>query len=523
MIFTRGAMISVEELVTHNKKYLKAIISCQTALFVGVLLRLLLFTLDDSLWRDEAMLLMGLPSVSIPELFKELPYAQRCPLALALLWKCMMGLGMTGAHWMRLPSLAAGIAQLFIFALLARMIFSQAKSQPNVVIWLAAVAPQLILFSNQTKPYIFDVLCATLLIFLALPFFLGNEQQSQRYVPLILASWFSLTISYPATFVVGGICAGLLIKNGLRKPRPLLALCLGTAIIVLLSLTLAGESSSYMQSFWEKGYEGFPKLHVVWWVRALAHSLFFGLSSPSYLGIIKVSLFFGWLFAPLCALGSIHLWRTKQHGLLCVLLSPLLFCLSASFFHRYPFHSRLILFTMPHVFILLSYGIIHVSSYFRLKLIVQWGLWTAVALCCIISIVEYSYPCKGIRHGLSYIASREKPGDKIIVDLYASQVVRYYQMLAHKDQRVSFPHADLMYEWQDQTKSKGRPTPDEIVNWLPAKSRIWVLAEADQYHRNLTPLTRTSVQIMNGLLMRSRKVVHSLEVPRVLVICFSNE
>ena len=510
-------------MVDNSKKYVKAIISCQTALFVGVLLRLLLFALDDSLWRDEAMLLMGLRSISIPEIFQELPYAQRCPFALALLWKSMMGLGMAGTHWMRLPSLAAGIAQLFIFAQLARMIFSQSKSQPNVVIWLAAVSPQLILFSNQIKPYIFDVLCATLLIFLALPLFLRQEQQGQRYLPLIVASWFSLIISYPATFVVAGICVGLFIKNGLRKFGPILTLCLGTVIIALLTLTLAGESSSYMKIFWEKGYVGFPKLDVMWWGRALAHSLFFGLSSPSYLGIVKLSLFFGWLFAPLCALGIIHLWRTKQHGLLCLLLSPLVFCLTASLLHRYPFHSRLILFSMPHVLILFSYGIIHISSYSRLKLIAQGGLWTVVAVCFIISIIEYSYPCKGIRHGLSYIASREKSGDKIIVDLYASQVVRYYQMLAHQDQQIEFPHADITYEWQDQTKSKGRPTPDEIVGWLPGQSRIWILAEAEFYHRNLTPLTRTSVRILNGLLMKSRKVVHSLEVPRVLVVCFSNE
>jgi hypothetical protein len=513
----------VEELVDNNKKYLKAILSCQAALFVGVLLRLLLFALDDSLWRDEAMLLMGLRSISIPEIFQELPYGQRCPFALALLWKSMMGLGMAGTHWMRLPSLAAGIAQLFIFAQLARKIFSQSKSQPNVVIWLAAVSPQLILFSTQIKPYIFDVLCATLLIFLALPFFLREEQQGQRYVPLIAASWFSLIISYPAVFVVGGICAGLFIKNGLRKFGPHLTLCLGTVIIVLLTLTLAGESSSYMKMFWEKGYEGFPKLDVMWWGRALAHSLFFGLSSPSYLGIAKLSLFFGWLFAPLCALGIFHLWSTKQHGLLCLLLSPLVFCLTASMLYRYPFHSRLILFAMPHVLILLGYGVIHMTTYVRLKLIVQGGLWTVVALCFIISVVEYSYPCKGIRHGLSYIAARERPGDKIIVDLYASQVVRYYQVLADQDQQVEFPRADITYEWQDQTKSKGRPTPDEIVGWLPGQSRIWILAEADFYHRNLTPLTRTSVGIMNGLLMKSRTVVHSLEVPRVLVVCFSNE
>jgi hypothetical protein len=91
------------------------------------------------------------------------------------------------------------------------------------------------------------------------------------------------------------------------------------------------------------------------------------------------------------------------------------------------------------------------------------------------------------------------------------------------DKRIRFPHADLIYEWQDLTKSMGRPSPDEIVDYLPDKSRTWILAEADQYHRNFTPLTRTSVQVMNGRLMRSRKVMHSLEVPRVLVVCFSNK
>ena len=168
------------ELVHIKKKIYHIIISWQAAVLVGVLLRLLLFLVDDSLWRDEAKFLMGLYTVSKEELFSELPFGQRSPFALGLLWKSMMETLVGSTHLMRLPSLAAGIAQLFVFTFIVKNIFSHNNNQSNIVIWITAVSPNLILFSDQVKPYIFDVFFSTLLTALALPFFLRENQQSKQ-------------------------------------------------------------------------------------------------------------------------------------------------------------------------------------------------------------------------------------------------------------------------------------------------------------------------------------------------------
>jgi hypothetical protein len=510
----------VQGLVFNKKKFFKAIVSWQAALCIGVLLRLLLFLVDDSLWRDEAKLLMSLYLVPIEEIFNELPYDQRCPFALSMLWQSMIENGMGSNHWIRLPSLVAGISQLFIFAFIIRSIFKQNNNLPNLVIWIAAVSPKLILYSNQVKQYIFDVFFSTLLIAFALPFFLKEKQQIKQSLILILVSWASLFFSYTATFVVGGICVGLFINYGFRRLWLFLTISLGLAIFVMFILTASGETSLYLQNFWNRD---FPEASIVWWGKALAHSFFFGLSSPTYIWTKEFFLLFGWLFLPLSALGIINLWRKKQNGLLCLLLFPSLFCLAASFLHKYPYGDRLILFMMPQILILLGFGLIYILSYPRLKLMVQGVLWTAISLCLVLSIIEYSYPCKGIRYGLDYIASREKQGDIIVVDLYASQVVRYYQVLAKGDKRIKFPHAEFVFEWQDESKYKGRPTPDEIVSRLPSNSRIWIIAEFGYRHRHLTSSTRGFVKEMQHILMKSRKELYHVEVPRLLVICFSKE
>jgi hypothetical protein len=202
---------------------------------------------------------------------------------------------------------------------------------------------------------------------------------------------------------------------------------------------------------------------------------------------------------------------------------------------------------MPQITVLLGLGQIHISSNLngckfivvdysqqeerivaalsneKLERIAQWGLWTTIILCCIISIVEYSFPCKGIKSGLDYIAHREKQGDIIIVDEYASQVVKYYQTLAEKEKHKKFPQAELVFPWPDETNKKGRPTTEEVIERLPSKSRIWIIAESNGYHRSLISSNLPSVTEMINTLMDSRKTLYKLKVPRLLIVCFSGE
>jgi hypothetical protein len=518
--------------------------SWQAPILVGGLLRLLLFFSDDSLWRDEASLLMGLYSVSNSDLFSELPFGQRSPFALALLWKSMMENIIGTTYIMRLPSLAAGIAQLFVFTLTIKKLFKPNNYQVNLAIWIVAVSPNLILFSNQIKPYIFDVLCSTILIALSLPFFLRKQVHVKQSILLILASWASLFFSYPCSFVVGGICLGLLFDYGFRRLPLLLTLSIGTFVILIFIFIESGETSEYLSDFWKSCY---PEASIWWWLRALGHTLFFGLSSPTFLSTKELLLIFGWLFFPLCALGAMNLWKMKKIGLLCSLLFPSVICLAASFLHKYPYGGRLILFMMPQYVVLLSLGLVYILSNSTayssaLQIIAQskttiigkvvknksakvahYGVVAMIILCGIISILEYSYPCKGIRSGLDYIALHEKERDIVIVDEYASQVVKYYQLLAKKDNSRQFPESDFIMPWQDPIKREGRPKIEEVADHLPFDSRIWIIGESEGYHRHLTTSNSLIVTKMVTTLMDSRQKLFQLDVPRLFVACFSEK
>ena len=532
------------EIAGKNKYPIDILTSWKTALWVGIFLRLVLFFTDGSLWRDEAKLLMSISSVPLGDLFLELPLGQRAPFALALLWKYIME-GLAGSTLLlRGPSVIAGISQLLIFAFIVLKTNPKTNKLRNAVIWITAVSPNLILFGNQVKPYVFDVFFSTLLIGLALPFFWSEKQKAIHAIALILGSWISLLSSFPSWFVVAGICLGIFVEYGFKRMRLLATLSCGSLAIVIFIYTASGEPSNFLLNFWAAH---FPAAKVWWWTKALAESLFWGSASPTYLSAINLFYVFGWLFLLLCGFGAYNLWRSKRQGLLCILLIPTISCLIASALHKYPYGNRLILFMMPQINILVAFGLIHITRQMRLRdpiaapnprrevgtkavpskaklqKAAHWGLWIMVVLCSLISMAEYLRPCKGVKQGLGFIALHEKKGDTVLVDEYASQVVNYYRLLAAKDNQGWFPRAELVIPRQNETEESGKLTAKEATALLPSESRVWLIAEPEGYHRRLNTSFLPITNSMAARLMESRKVIYYLKVPRVLVICFSEE
>ncbi len=110
-----------------------------------------------------------------------------------------------------------------------------------------------------------------------------------------------------------------------------------------------------------------------------------------------------------------------------------------------------------------------------------------------------------------------------MVDEYASQVVNYYRLLAAKDNQGWFPRAELVIPRQNETEESGKLTAKEATALLPSESRVWLIAEPEGYHRRLNTSFLPITNSMAARLMESRKVIYYLKVPRVLVICFSEE
>lgn len=518
----------------QTRKFIAATVgSWGVALLAGALLRLLLFLIDDSLWRDEAKLLMALDSVSLDGLFRELDLGQRAPFGLALIWKGLLAIQADGRHLLRLPSLVAGIAQLAVFAAALRRMVPKEDKTAVVLVWIMALAPNLILFSNQIKPYIFDVFLSTLLVHLALPLLGPGSPSRTRVVFLALTAWAGLFFSYPSWFVVAALCCALALRHGWAGFRTWLGIGLGSLVIVLYIWLSSDSTNSFLQSYWTKGY---PRASGWWWFMALAQSLFRGLSSPTFLSTKNLFYLFGWLYLLLLVRAVIRLWRAGERALPALLILPALFCLAAAALHQYPFRDRLILFLTPLVHLLLAFGLpgpdpgqsrpgqsLPLSARPEpgrtLKGVAVWGLGALAFLCGAVSLAEYSQPCAGVRFGLGIVAQEERPGDLLLADGYACQVVEYYRT---RDQgRAGFPAARLIVPWADETSQAPNLEPARVAESLPPGSRVWVIAEATGYHRRLRADFRADTRKLVESLSASRQVVYRMEVPRLMLLCFS--
>ena len=469
---------------------------------------------------------MALRAVSFKDLFLELPFGQRAPFGLALVWKGLLALQADGRHLLRLPALVAGIAQLPLFWAATKGL-DQGQKAPVAVLWIMAVAPNLILFGSQVKPYVFDVFFSTLLLYLARPFLLPGWPGPGRAIALFAGVWISLFFSYPSWFVAAGLCCALFIHNGFKRPWLWGGLGLGSLLIVLFIWSGSGQTGDFLQTFWAEGY---PRAAGWWWFMALAQSLFGGLSSPTFLATKDLFYLFGWLYLPLCVFAFLRLRRQKRYGLLGLLLLPSLFCLAAAALHAYPYRGRLILFMMPQIHLLLAWGLPGLASrpgptlsrpgFQRIAL---WGMAALILLCGGVSLAEYAYPCQGVRSGLELIARQEQEGDLIIVDEYAAQVVNYYGSLRSGGEPGRFPESRLIIPWDDETSQVGKKEPARVAESLPPGSRVWVIAEAAGYHRRLRADFRPDTMKLVEVLSRSRNMVQRLLVPRLMVICFSPE
>jgi uncharacterized membrane protein len=172
-------------------------------ILVGVVIRLGYYSLDRSLWRDEAMLAYNLIDRSYSELLKPLEYNQHAPPLFLLVERLIVSHLGHGEKALRLQSLAAGIVSVLLFGSLARRLLNERAAL--VATMLFALSPLLIRYSAEVKPYSGDLLCAVMLV-------LASSVSDPRrtlsvgcLVPLSVAGIIAILYSFPSVFVLMGL------------------------------------------------------------------------------------------------------------------------------------------------------------------------------------------------------------------------------------------------------------------------------------------------------------------------------
>lgn len=395
-------------------------------LSAGVLLRVIAYLKDRSMWYDEAMLAHNIVSRPFAGLLKPLDYAQGAPIGYLAAVKGAAAIFGANEFALRAVSAAASILALALMAVAIR--HSLAGTERRVAAALLALCPAFIYFAGESKQYSTDVLAAAALLVAGLRF--RDAPTTGRAAMLALAGVTAMWLSHPAIFVLAALV--ILIATDVWSTRYVVPAA--TAVLVTI-VWLAGFALLYainlrdlarnhdLLNFWADSFAPrSPTRFPLWlWSR---YWLMFGDSFGDVAGY-----FVGWLFAIGCA----GLWKSRR-DLVWLAVGPLLFALAASALRVYPFGgstngdidaSRFTLFALPAVILCCAAGWQSLSR--------PTSSFVAASLAVVVfapmlraSIKETQNDTEQMRPLIERLQREAKPGDHVYLYMNAEPAYSFY-------------------------------------------------------------------------------------------------
>ncbi len=351
-------------------------------LAAGVVLRLATYAWGRSLWMDEGSLAGNILGHSPLRLFEPLSNVQAAPPGYLFAERVLSALS-GGSRWiLRLPSLAAGLAALWLVARPARRHLTQTPAL--LTLWLCAFSDDLVYYASELKPYSTDVAITLLCLNAALDFEPPEPpRRPRRWAGLlalgVVAPWFS-----PASiFILGATIVVWLVGNLRARRRRATAAVAGLGLIWLASAAtsraamLTQLTGGGMWTFWDFA---FPP-------RILSTREDLAKLVRIMLDVFVNPLNLVWPVLPwptvlvAAAVFATGVWRlARENGRLCALaILPVFFAFAAAWLRVYPFHGRLILFLFPLFAVVIAQALFYIYDRLRCRFDRRAG-WLAVAL-----------------------------------------------------------------------------------------------------------------------------------------------
>ncbi len=334
----------------------------------GVAIRLGEYLGGRSLWTDEATLSLNIATRSFGQLAAPLDFHQAAPLGYLWAARAVTSLLGVGELTLRLVPLLAGCALLVVAWRLGTRLLGRRGGL--AVLAVTAVSPALAYYSNEAKPYSSDALVAALLLWLGVVV-VERRPRPADTATLALAGAVAVWCSAPAAFVLAGIGLVLGLPAIWSRDRARIAQAAAMGIAWAVSFAGAwlavyrdGSGGGYMHDYWEGGFLSFESARAT--ARSLkeasqvAWNLFVTVPSSSLPARREQLLLASLALAvtALAVLGLRRLRRTRGPAMAWLVAAPLLVTAAASLAELYPVSTRLVLFLVPPLFLLVGAGLV---------------------------------------------------------------------------------------------------------------------------------------------------------------------
>ncbi|HET7233984.1 MAG TPA: glycosyltransferase family 39 protein [Longimicrobium sp.] len=410
------------------------------ALLIGVLLRLAQYAVNRSLWMDEALLASNFLDGPWSRLLETFERGQTAPLGFLALVKGAAALLGRAELALRLPTLVAGLATLAFLPRVARR-YTTRRALPFAVATVA-LAPYLVYYSSEVKPYAFDALCSVAV--LALAHDAARRPHGRRLAAAFaLAGAVAVWLSQPAVFMLAG--TGTVLGARALRRRDLSALRLLAPVALAWAASFAGSyavarhqlgDAAYMKAFWRTGFAPLPPRAAgdwLWLPRMLARVF---REPMGVVGHDTSALSAVATAAALLLFAAGAAWMARHRRLrLALLLAPAGAALLASAAHVYPFGAelstggRVLVFLLPSLALVMAEGVAAAP-----RLIPGSAGRAALAAAAALALLPGgAYAALSVPHLraevkplLEYVNEQRRPGDLMYVYYNGQPVFEYY-------------------------------------------------------------------------------------------------
>ncbi|MDX6407719.1 MAG: hypothetical protein QOE13_790, partial [Gaiellaceae bacterium] len=189
-----------------------------TIVAIGVLIRLVRYAADRSLWLDEAYLALNLKGRSYGDLIGTLDFNQAAPPLFLFIEKAVMGVFGDSEYALRLFPFAAAIGSMVLAYPVARRYLSP-RAVPVALLFFAVLEP-FAFFGAEVKQYSSDILVTLVLLYLCARAVDAETRAFPRWIAAIaVAGIVGVSLSYPSAFVLAGVACAVLYSAIMRRDR----------------------------------------------------------------------------------------------------------------------------------------------------------------------------------------------------------------------------------------------------------------------------------------------------------------
>ncbi len=404
-------------------------------LALGIAIPLVQFIFNRSLWYDEAMLGLNLVNRSPADLLKPLDLLQVAPVLFLEVEKLFLWCWPGSETGLRVFPLLCSFMSLFLFHGILKKVLTS-KIAILCALSLYVFDSILVYYSSEVKQYMSDVLVATVTSYLIL---LDDNNSRLRFVLLAVDGVVCLFLSNIAPIVL--VCAGLYLLLEMASSRrkylfPLVSLALiwGAAFAVYYLAFISGHPAKEgMVEYWT-ARDGFLPLNPMnrQFYAFIFHALV-GVFQYALRPTLAAALRFGvypLLLSLLFVWGLVRLAVKRRGGQILLFVLPLVVHLVLSGFRLYPWSTRLILYAVPGLIVVVASALDGMAEtglyrrYLRPFRLVALGL----PLVALITFLGEGFPFQHeeLKESLAFIRSHASQADGIYVYNGATPAFQYY-------------------------------------------------------------------------------------------------